>query len=91
MTLASLIQTYGYAAVFMGALLEGEIILVMAGFAAERRYLTLPWVMGAAVIGGFLGDQFYYHCGPTLWRAGAAASSPYEAARGPCAGTVEAS
>jgi membrane protein DedA with SNARE-associated domain len=63
MTLASLIQNYGYVAVFMGTLLEGETILVMAGFAAERGYLSLPWVTGVAAVGGFLGDQLYFHLG----------------------------
>src|SRR5712671_1110754 len=63
MTLPLLIQTYGYAAVFVGAFLEGETVLVLAGFAAERGYLELPWVMVVALLGGFLGDQFYFFSG----------------------------
>jgi membrane protein DedA with SNARE-associated domain len=72
MTLATLIQTYGYAAVFAGAFLEGETIVVMAGFAAERGYLSLPWVTGVAAVSGFLGDQLYFylgrHYGPRVLR-----------------------
>jgi membrane protein DedA with SNARE-associated domain len=63
MTLQQLIETYGYLAVFVGALLEGETVLMLAGFAAQRGYLELPWVITVALIGGFLGDQFYFFLG----------------------------
>ncbi len=63
MSLAALLQDYGYAAVFVGAFLEGETFLIMAGFAAHRGYLDLPWVMGMAAVGGFLGDQMYFYLG----------------------------
>lgn len=63
MTLAGLVQDYGYYAVFLGTFLEGETILVMAGFATHRGYLELPWVIGVATIGGTLGDQLYFYLG----------------------------
>ena len=63
MTVQQLIASYGYYAVFLGALLEGETLVVMAGFAAHRGYLELPWVMACAGAGGFLGDQFYFYLG----------------------------
>jgi membrane protein DedA with SNARE-associated domain len=63
MDLAYLVQTYGYLAVFAGTLLEGETILVLAGFAAHRGYLALPWVIATAAFGGFLGDQVYFLVG----------------------------
>lgn len=63
MNVQQLIESYGYYAVFFGALLEGETLLVMAGFAAHRGYLELPWVMACAWAGGFLGDQFYFYLG----------------------------
>jgi membrane protein DedA with SNARE-associated domain len=47
MTLASLIQEYGYAAVFAGTFIEGETVLIMAGFAAHRGYLVLPSILEA--------------------------------------------
>lgn len=69
MSLATLLQDYGYAAVFVGAFLEGETILIMAGFAAHRGYLELPWVVGAAAVGSFLGDQLYFYLGRRYgWR-----------------------
>lgn len=63
MTLPQLIEQYGYYAVLAGALLEGETVLIMAGFAAYRGYLELPWVMVFACAGGFLSDQLYFYLG----------------------------
>jgi membrane protein DedA with SNARE-associated domain len=61
--LASLIQSYGYPAVFLGTLLEGETILALAGLAAHRGYLALPWVTAVAALGGFVGDQICFSIG----------------------------
>lgn len=63
MQLAELVRDYGYYAVFVGTFLEGETILVMAGFAAHGGYLELPWVVGVAAAGGTLGDQLYFYLG----------------------------
>lgn len=52
-----LVAEYGYLAVFLGALLEGETVLVLAGFAAHQGYLSLPLVMVTALCAGTLGDQ----------------------------------
>lgn len=61
--LADLLREYGYYAVFLGTFLEGETVLVMAGFAAHGGYLQLPWVIAVAVAGGTLGDQLYFYLG----------------------------
>ena len=63
MDLAGLIESYGYLAVFIGAFLEGETILALAGLAAYRGYLDFKLVVLAAMIAGFLGDQFYFFLG----------------------------
>jgi membrane protein DedA with SNARE-associated domain len=63
MTLESLISTYGYAAVAVGTFLEGETILVLAGFAAHQGCLHLPWVYFWAFFGTLCGDQLYFHIG----------------------------
>lgn len=63
MSLSGLISDYGYVALFVGALLEGETLLVLAGFAAHQGYLQLHSVIGIALLGGFLGDQFYFWLG----------------------------
>jgi membrane protein DedA with SNARE-associated domain len=63
MNLPELIVTYGYWAVLGGTLLEGESILLLAGFAAHRGMLDLPTVVAIAVVGGFLGDQVFFFAG----------------------------
>jgi membrane protein DedA with SNARE-associated domain len=63
MSLTELLQEYGYAAVLIGTFLEGETILVMAGFAAHRGYLSLPGVVLAAFCGSLLGDQLAFFLG----------------------------
>ncbi len=63
MNYASLIEHYGYFALFLGTLLEGETVLVLAGFAAFQGYLALHWVILVALVGGFMGDQIYFWVG----------------------------
>lgn len=63
MTLAALITTYGYPALLLGTFLEGETILLLAGFLAHRGYLELPWVIGVAFLGTFAGDQLFFYLG----------------------------
>ena len=63
MNLPDLIETYGYWAVLGGTLLEGESVLLLAGFAAHRGYLDLPSVVAVAVAGSFLGDQAWFFLG----------------------------
>lgn len=63
MILQSLIATYGYAAVGIGTFVEGETILVLAGFAAHQGYLDLYWVIFWAIVGSFGGDQLFFYLG----------------------------
>lgn len=65
MSIADLIAQYGYIALFIGTLLEGETWLILAGFAAHQGYLQLHWVMLIGLVGGFLGDQIYFWLGRT--------------------------
>jgi len=66
------IEQYGYLAVLAGTLLEGEAILVLAGFAAYQGRLELPLVLLTAFAGGTLGDQLLFWfgraAGPPLLR-----------------------
>lgn len=57
------IDSYGYFAVFVGAFLEGETILALAGLAAYRGYLDFYTVAAIAMVAGFAGDQFYFFLG----------------------------
>ena len=63
MSLGSLIEAHGYWMLAAGCLVEGETILVLAGFAAHRGYLDPVVVLGIASVAGFLGDQFYFWLG----------------------------
>lgn len=63
MTLVEFVSTYGYAAVLAGALLEGESVLLLAGFAAHQGLLSLHWVLLIAFAGGTVGDQVFYWTG----------------------------
>ena len=61
--LRQLIAAHGYWLTFAGAVLEGETILVLAGLAANRGYLSLPALIGLGAFGGFVGDQIYFAVG----------------------------
>ncbi len=63
MDLEALIRVYGYAAVFCGTLVEGETVVVIAGFLSHRGYLHAPLVAVAAFIGSYLVDQFFFFIG----------------------------
>src|SRR6184192_3427254 len=65
MTPELLLQKFGYLAVFVGTFLEGETILVMAGFFAERGYLRLPFVIATACAGAYSGHVFWFWLGRT--------------------------
>ena len=63
MDIPQLIQQYGYAAVGVGAFLEGETVLILAAVSAHLGYLRLPVVIVVAAIGAFLGDTLYFFAG----------------------------
>jgi membrane protein DedA with SNARE-associated domain len=63
MPLDLIIQKYGYLALFIGTFLEGETILILAGFAAHRGYLDLNLVWLVAFVGAVVGDQVYFLIG----------------------------
>jgi membrane protein DedA with SNARE-associated domain len=59
----SLLEQFGYFAVFVGTFLEGEAILIAAGFFASRGYLNLPLVTVVAFAGAYLGHVFWFWLG----------------------------
>ncbi len=61
--LASAVQTYGYPLVFLGTFLEGETVLLLAGFAAFKGHLDFTMVVLIALLASFLGDQLYFFLG----------------------------
>ena len=63
MSFELLLQKFGYAAVFFGTFLEGEGILVLAGFFAQQRYLSLVAVIITAFLGSYAGHLFWFWLG----------------------------
>jgi len=61
--LAELIARYGYLIVVVGTFFEGETVVVIAGYAAHRGHLSLPWVAVCAFAGSTCGDQLAYFLG----------------------------
>jgi len=67
--LPTLISQYGYYAVFLGAALEGETAVALAGLAAHRGYLDLANVITLSFVATFLADQTYFFVGRFYGRA----------------------
>lgn len=63
MDLAQIVRDYGYIAILIGTFLEGETIVLIAGFLAFSGHLELPLVMLAAFVGSCSGDQLYFFIG----------------------------
>ncbi len=63
MDINGLIAQYGYLAVIIGSIAEGETITLLGGVAAHQGLLKLPWVIAAAAFGGMLGDQLLFFIG----------------------------
>jgi membrane protein DedA with SNARE-associated domain len=60
---APLIAKYGYAATFVGTLLEGETFLILSGLAAHRGYLNPALLVGLGAAGAFLTDNLFFAMG----------------------------
>ncbi len=63
MDINNLISHYGYAALVIGSLAEGETITLLGGVAAHQGLLKFPLVVAAVALGGMIGDQLLYLVG----------------------------
>jgi membrane protein DedA with SNARE-associated domain len=63
MSMEHLISQFGYLALILGLLLEGETILVLAAFMAHRGYLNLQLVILIGFLVSFASDQFFFWLG----------------------------
>ena len=59
----ALIERFGYYAVYLGTILEGEAILVAAGFFAARGYLDVYLVTLVAFCGALSGHLLWFWLG----------------------------
>lgn len=57
------IQTWGYVAVLLGAMIEGESVILTACVMAYLGYLSLPKVVIIAFLGTLIADQVLYYVG----------------------------
>jgi membrane protein DedA with SNARE-associated domain len=63
MTIEALIARYGMAALFLGAGLEGETVVIAGGVIAHRGLIPLAAAMAAAAAGSFVADQAFFAIG----------------------------
>jgi membrane protein DedA with SNARE-associated domain len=58
-----LIVRFGLVAVYLGAAIEGDVILVLSGVTAHLGFMKLPLAMGVGAAGCFTGDVAWYLAG----------------------------
>ncbi|EBH2658812.1 DedA family protein [Salmonella enterica] len=63
MDINTLITHYGYAALVIGSMAEGETVTLLGGVAAYQGLLKFPLVAAAVALGGMMGDQLLYLLG----------------------------
>lgn len=63
MNVESLLEQFGYLAVLVGTFLEGETVLVAAGFFASRGYLDFGGVATVGFVGAYGGHCFWFWLG----------------------------
>jgi len=62
-TIESLIGQYGLVALFLGAGLEGETVVMAGGVLAHQGLVWLPGAMAATAAGSFVADQLFFAAG----------------------------
>ncbi|EGU9661978.1 DedA family protein [Salmonella enterica] len=63
MDINTLITHYGYAALVIGSMAEGETVTLLGGVTAHQGLLKFPLVAAAVALGGMMGDQLLYLLG----------------------------
>lgn len=57
------LREYGYIVLFIGTFLEGETMVLVAGYMAKAGLLDLNLVILSSFCGTYCGDQLYYFIG----------------------------
>ena len=60
MTLEAVLSQYGFAALFLGAGIEGETVVVLGGVMVHRGLIAYPAAIAAAALGSFIADQIFF-------------------------------
>lgn len=63
MSLNEILSQYGYFAVLIGSMLEGETVLTLAGYFVHQGYMSYPLTVACAAVGGTVGDQIFFFLG----------------------------
>ena len=63
MSIEAIVARWGVAAVFAGAMLEGETAVIAGGLLAHQGLIAWPLAFAAAALGSFLSDQFFFAAG----------------------------
>lgn len=63
MSIEAIIAKYGLVALFAGAGIEGETVVVAGGLLAHKGLFPLPGAMAAAAAGSFVADQIFFSLG----------------------------
>lgn len=61
--IAEFVKDWGYIAVFLGSMIEGESVIFIAGFFAHEGYLSLPKIILVSFFGTLFADQALYFVG----------------------------
>jgi len=59
----SFIVSYGYVAILIGSLFEGETILIIGGLAVHQGLLVLPIVFLCSLVGTVISDNVFFFLG----------------------------
>jgi membrane protein DedA with SNARE-associated domain len=62
-SLAGVVARYGLPALFLGAGVEGETVVVIGGILAHKGLVSLPGAMAATAAGSFTADQLFFLIG----------------------------
>jgi membrane protein DedA with SNARE-associated domain len=62
-TLEGFLREYGYIVLFVGTFLEGETMVLVAGYMAKTGLLDLNLVILSSFAGTYFGDQLYFFIG----------------------------
>lgn len=57
------LTTYGYVAVFLGAMFEGEVVVILSGLFAQQGYLSFCLVILLVQIAATLNDGMWFFIG----------------------------
>jgi len=61
--ITSFIESYGYLVVFIGAIFEGESVVLIGGISSYEAYLSFPLVCIIAMLGAIIGDWIFFFLG----------------------------